>query len=624
MRRLFAGVIAAVVLAAAIPAWACSCPYRDSDDALRRSTVIIRGTAIGEECAADKEQDCAHLAPVRFRVVGTIKGRPGRDEVLVRIPREAPGNCGMTVVPGKEYVVVVMGDAAQGHRAERCQIQSAEGRSDTFDIHQYRVEELRRRLAAAPTDSTARQAVFDLYVRSEDWENLRDLLVETESPEELELLGQAEQHLSHGEAALAAFERALARDPNRSAARRGRTTALILLGRTRDLGENSDFTGIIAPRLTLSGRTLAHAAFARGEFQDLDIAGAQVDGADLRHARIDLITGTTARLRQADFRHAVLRGGSLARADLHSANFQWARLEQVSFVGTDLTNANFTAANLQAVDFTGAKLAGADFTGAQLTGCKLTGADLSGQNLSGVALHGADLTDAKLVNADIAVALARQGHRVTLSTTDPAAHVAAAVDGEVPGLTVTRIDPDREVATYRDEVLAKAGANLDAAGRAMLEEDLRSPCTEEIAVFRAFACTVDQARNQFVVLDTAPTGHTILLLDAAEAYHREVLRTQADMPEAVRALLPRLRDPEFTRPIIVTLAEATPVHEAERLPQDLARAGITPYAWIINQSILASGTTDPLLTQRGSHEIPFIEQVVTQLARRTALIPWQP
>ena len=227
------------------------------------------------------------------------------------------------------------------------------------------------------------------------------------------------------------------------------------------------------------------------------------------------------------------------------------------------------------------------------------------------------------VAATIAVALARKGHHVILSTTDPAAHVAYAVDQDIPGLTVTRIDPEREVASYRDEVLAKAGGGLDAAGLAMLEEDLRSPCTEEIAIFRAFARTVDEGKDQFVVLDTAPTGHTILLLDAAEAYHREVMRTQADMPDAVRNLLPRLRDPEFTKALIVTLAEATPVHEAERLQQDLARAGIKPFAWVINQSLLASGTTDPLLVQRGQYEIPFIDRVSIVLSHRTALIPWK-
>lgn len=226
------------------------------------------------------------------------------------------------------------------------------------------------------------------------------------------------------------------------------------------------------------------------------------------------------------------------------------------------------------------------------------------------------------VAAAIAVALAKQGHRVVLSTTDPAAHIAATIDGAVPGLTVTRIDPEQEVRQYTEEVLAKAGQQLDAGGRAMLEEDLRSPCTEEIAVFRAFARTVDEGKNGFVVLDTAPTGHTILLLDAAEAYHREVMRTQGDMPDAVRQLLPRLRDPAYTRVFIVTLPEATPVHEAERLTQDLARAGIEPHAWVINQSLLASGTAHPVLCQRGAYEVPFIRRVADDLSRRCSLIPW--
>lgn len=226
------------------------------------------------------------------------------------------------------------------------------------------------------------------------------------------------------------------------------------------------------------------------------------------------------------------------------------------------------------------------------------------------------------VAAAVAVALAKRGHQVVLSTTDPAAHIAATIDGVVPGLTVSRIDPAAEVRQYTEEVLGKTGQQLDGAARAMLEEDLRSPCTEEIAVFRAFARTVDEGKDGFVVLDTAPTGHTILLLDAAEAYHKEVMRTQGDMPEAVRQLLPRLRDPDYTRVLIVTLPEATPVHEAERLSGDLARAGINPYAWVINQSLLASGTTHPMLSQRGDYEVPFIQRVVEDLAQECALIPW--
>jgi arsenite-transporting ATPase len=226
------------------------------------------------------------------------------------------------------------------------------------------------------------------------------------------------------------------------------------------------------------------------------------------------------------------------------------------------------------------------------------------------------------VAAAIAIALAKRGFPVQLSTTDPAAHVSEAVGESIALLMVSRIDPAAEIAQYTTEVLAKAGSNLDPNGRAMLEEDLRSPCTEEIAVFRAFARAVDAGKESFVVLDTAPTGHTILLLDAAESYHREVLRTQGDMPEAVRSLLPRLRDPKYTKVLIVTLPEATPVHEAERLQTDLARAGIEPFGWVINQSLLGSGTHDPLLCERGNYEVPFIRRVVDSLAIRSALIPW--
>ena len=225
------------------------------------------------------------------------------------------------------------------------------------------------------------------------------------------------------------------------------------------------------------------------------------------------------------------------------------------------------------------------------------------------------------VAAAIATELARRGLPVHLSTTDPAAHVAAAV-GEVDGLEVSRIDPRVETQAYVEQVMATSGKNLDADGRALLEEDLRSPCTEEIAVFRAFARIVAQGQDRFVVLDTAPTGHTLLLLDATEAYHREIARKASDLPEEVLQLLPRLRDPQFTRVLIVTLPEATPVHEAAALQADLRRAGIEPFAWVINQSFARAETRDPLLLARGMSEGPFIHAVTDEFARRAALVRW--
>lgn len=226
--------------------------------------------------------------------------------------------------------------------------------------------------------------------------------------------------------------------------------------------------------------------------------------------------------------------------------------------------------------------------------------------------------------AAIAVELAERGHEVLLSTTDPAAHVADAIAGSVPRLRVARIDPAAETKAYTEEVMAASAHDLDGRGRDLLEEDLRSPCTEEIAVFRAFARAVSEGQHGFVVLDTAPTGHTLLLLDAAQAYHREVSRTQGAVPDAVRHLLPRLRDPQFTKVLLVTLPEATPVHEAAQLQDDLRRADIEPFAWVVNQSFTGGATTDPVLRERGLREHPYLSEVRERLARRIAWAPWYP
>jgi arsenite-transporting ATPase len=163
---------------------------------------------------------------------------------------------------------------------------------------------------------------------------------------------------------------------------------------------------------------------------------------------------------------------------------------------------------------------------------------------------------------------------------------------------------------------------MDAEGLALLKEDLRSPCTEEIAVFRAFAETVAQGEDRFVVIDTAPTGHTILLMDATESYHREVARTQSDAPESVKQLLPRLRDPEFTKVVLVALPEPTPVHEAMKLAQDLKRAAIEPYGWVINRSFAAAGVTEPILAGKASKEAGPTHEVGQSGALFTVL-PWQ-
>ncbi|MFN2352095.1 MAG: arsenical pump-driving ATPase [Kiritimatiellia bacterium] len=224
--------------------------------------------------------------------------------------------------------------------------------------------------------------------------------------------------------------------------------------------------------------------------------------------------------------------------------------------------------------------------------------------------------------AAVAVELAGRGHAVNLTTTDPAAHIAETIAGAVDGLSVGRIDPAAETERYRQHVLETKGKDLDTAGRALLEEDLRSPCTEEIAVFQAFSKAIREASRRFVVMDTAPTGHTLLLLDATGSYHRDIMRHQAAGVRGIVTPMMRLQDPAQTKMLLVTLPETTPVLEAAALQDDLQRAGIKPWAWVINASLAAAGPTDPLLVARARSEHVQIEKVQRELARRTALVPW--
>ncbi|HBS6902304.1 TPA: arsenical pump-driving ATPase [Klebsiella pneumoniae] len=227
------------------------------------------------------------------------------------------------------------------------------------------------------------------------------------------------------------------------------------------------------------------------------------------------------------------------------------------------------------------------------------------------------------VAASVAVSLAKRGHKVHLTTSDPAAHLSYTLDGSLPNLQVSRIDPKVETERYRRFVLENQGKGLDAEGLAVLEEDLRSPCTEEIAVFQAFSRVIKEADDHFVIMDTAPTGHTLLLLDATGAYHREMVRQMGQTHEHVMTPMMQLQDPEKTKVIIVTLAETTPVLEAANLQQDLRRAEIEPWAWVINSSLAAAKPSSPFLVTRASRELPLINDVTEQFAKRIALTPLQ-
>ena len=226
----------------------------------------------------------------------------------------------------------------------------------------------------------------------------------------------------------------------------------------------------------------------------------------------------------------------------------------------------------------------------------------------------------------IAVGLAEKGLKVHLTTTDPAAHLDYTFRQKDAhnNLSISRLDPKKEVEAYKETVLSQNKDQLDEDALAYLEEDLNSPCTEEIAVFQAFADIVEKSKDEIVVIDTAPTGHTLLLLNSAESYHKEISRSSGTVSESVKNLLPKLRNPEETSVVIVTLPEATPVLEATRLRDDLKRASIEPVWWVINQSLYAQQTTDPILQSRADAEKVWIKRVSEEIAERTSIVPWQP
>lgn len=248
--------------------------------------------------------------------------------------------------------------------------------------------------------------------------------------------------------------------------------------------------------------------------------------------------------------------------------------------------------------------------------------DFSNNNTRVIFTMGKGGVGKTTIASAIAVGLVEKGHKVHLTTTDPAAHLEFVFKNSEMNdkLSISRINPVEEVETYKAEVLSKVSAELDEEAIAYIQEDLNSPCTEEIAVFRAFAEVVARSQEEVVVIDTAPTGHTLLLLDAAQSFHKELARSTGEIPESVKMVLPRLRNPKETSVVIVTLAEATPVLEASRLQNDLKRADITPKWWIINQSLYATETKDPILKGRAVAEIRWIQKVTTELAERTAIV----
>ena len=223
----------------------------------------------------------------------------------------------------------------------------------------------------------------------------------------------------------------------------------------------------------------------------------------------------------------------------------------------------------------------------------------------------------------IAYELSSLGHKVTLSTTDPAAHLDYIKNNNTKDLIIEKIDPKYETQKHIKRVIKQNENKLSLDDMALLKEELSSPCIEEIAIFEAFATTVNKAKERFVVLDTAPTGHTLMLLDASNAYHKELSKNAQDTnSKDLTQLIPLLKDKKFTKILLLALAEATPTHEAKALQEDLQRAGITPYAWVINRSFALCKTSNTVLKHKALNEVKYINEIKNTLSKKVVISPW--
>ncbi|MFF0818108.1 arsenical pump-driving ATPase [Rhodococcus sp. NPDC003318] len=303
--------------------------------------------------------------------------------------------------------------------------------------------------------------------------------------------------------------------------------------------------------------------------------------------------------------------------DLRTLPIDEVELKPTNMVGIDALDSLFTSTTAAEDQSSGSGPAGLDVSDAPL----LRLVDKLAVDDHGLIMcMGKGGVGKTTIAAAIAVALAERGHQVHLTTTDPAAHLTETLAGNIDNLEVSRIDPSEATEQYRSRVLKTKGAALDEQGRANLAEDLKSPCTEEVAVFQAFSRVIHESRRKFVVVDTAPTGHTLLLLDATGSYHREIARQMGENSNFTTPLM-RLQNPDETKVVLVTLAETTPRLEAAGLQADLERAGIHPWAWVVNNSLAAAAPSSPLLRCRASAEATELATITAEHTQRYAVLP---
>ncbi len=244
-----------------------------------------------------------------------------------------------------------------------------------------------------------------------------------------------------------------------------------------------------------------------------------------------------------------------------------------------------------------------------------------------------------------AVWLARQGYKTLLLTTDPAAHLGdvlgvpvgdsiAPVDG-VPNLWATRIDPKAAGEAYKIRILADARRRgRPESALKVMREELNSPCTEEIAAFDLFIEYASQADWEAVVFDTAPTGHTLRMLELPVEWSKQldvkvfasVDTVAADdvAKQHFSAVIDMMRDPDSSTFAYVMYPEATPIIEAYRASEELRTLGIQPGLVVANLVLPPDQCTTPFSRARRAMQEQYLEQIAARFPVPVLQIPLLP
>jgi arsenite-transporting ATPase len=228
-----------------------------------------------------------------------------------------------------------------------------------------------------------------------------------------------------------------------------------------------------------------------------------------------------------------------------------------------------------------------------------------------------------------AVETARKGYKTLLMTTDPASHIGevlsvrvgddiSKVDG-VENLYAVKIDQKKATEEYKNSILLDANEKFDENTVKAMEEELNSPCTEEMAAFQKFIEYVNLEDFEVIVFDTAPTGHTLRLLELPMDWSKqiqlkagqsaEITEEDKKQKELFDKVIRMMKDKEMTTFAFVMYPEKTPIVEAYRASKELETVGIETQMIIANLIIPEEQAVTPFFKNRRKMQFKYLEEI---------------